>query len=109
MSAFTNTLLIFIPAIGAAIKSYILVKENGDLLTEEKRFSMRLIFAASAGTTIFFFVFYLCLTIGIPVDLDFVQPGIVSYPWWLTPASLLWTVIFYKILVQNTMTFGERE
>lgn len=108
MSATINSLLIFIPAIGAATKSFLLVKGSGDLLPEEQRFPMRLVFSASAGTTIFFFLFYLCLTIGIPVDLDFVHPGIESYPWWLTPASLLWTVIFYKILLQHTMTFGER-
>ena len=109
MSALTNTLLVFVPAIGAVVMSYKAVKNMGDLMPKEKRFTAHVIFAVSAGTTIFFFVFYFAQTVGASVDLDFIYPGAKSYPWWLTPASIAWTAFFYNVLSQNTTQLSEVE
>ena len=81
----------------------------GDLLPDNQRRLLHHIFATSAGMTIFFFAFYFALTVGIPVDLDFIYPGAQSYPWWLTPVTLAWSVFCYQTINRNTLTFGERQ
>lgn len=108
MTAFTDTLLIFIPTIAAAIKTFLATREMGDHMPDGTRRAARIAFAGSAGCTVFFFGFYFCLTIGVPVDLNFILPGVTKYPWWITPASLAVNVYWYDILQKNTTTFGER-
>ena len=102
MAALTNTLLIFIPTILAAGKSFQIAGEMGDHFPDGTRQTARISFAASAGCTVFFFGFYFCLTIGVPVDLDFIFPGIKAFPWWITPAALATSVYLYDLLHQNT-------
>lgn len=109
MAALTNTLLIIIPSFLASFKAFRATKEMGGHLQEGARFAARFSFAGSAGCTIFFFGFYFCLTVGIPVDLDFIFPGIKGFPWLLTPAALLTSAWWYNKLKKNTLTFGERE
>lgn len=102
MTALTNTMLIFIPTILAAVKSFQITGETGDHLPDGARLTARISFASSAGCTVFFFGFYFLLTIGVPADLDFIFPGIKKFPWWITPAALATSIYFYSLLQQNT-------
>lgn len=109
MTALTNTMLIFIPTTLAAVKAFQITREMGDHLSDGMRLAARIAFGGSCACTIFFFGFYFCITIGLPVDYDFIFPGLKNYPWWLTPASLATSVYLYDLLLTNTATFGERD
>jgi hypothetical protein len=109
MSAFTNSLLIFVPTIGAGIASFVGTKGMGDMLPDDLRTHHRLFFAAMAGTTIFFFVFYFLLVIGVPVDLRFMYPFTKSYPWWITPLSLAAAAYVYMDLAYATTTLNDNK